>query len=729
MQGFAITLVRESKSDYSIVRPANSTVAEIKAAEVLQNYLYQISGAKIVVITDVQPQSGFEILIGDTNRSAQINYAKILNEGFHIKTHKNKLTITGKGRGVLYGVYSFLEEYLGCRKYTATFKVIPSSSTITIPEINNTQNPRLNFRSVYFKDSETDQEYLDWHKLNRIDDKWGLWGHTFFKFLPVKRYFTEHPEYYSLVDGVRTPMQLCLTNSQVLKIVIEDLGARIKEEPTFIYWSVSQNDESGGCECENCTALNDKYHSSQGSLLTFVNKVASNFPDKIISTLAYTYTRKPPEGLKPLKNVNILLSDIEINRSTPIGIDPRASTFRKDFENWQKLTNNIIIWDYVAQFTNYISPFPNLHTLKPNLDYFIKNMPEGFFIQGSVEVASEFSELRTYILSKLLWNPKANEKTLRDEFLNAYYGKAAGYIQDYINLLHANLQKSGRRLDIYDNPIIPYKTYLTPKLIDEYSAILDKASDAVEGNQVILNRVLFARLPLDFAVLQQARFYGIEQHGVFAFNGNEWILRPEIKRKTERFVNMLKQFSISQLNENGLTPDEYEAEWNTLFREGPKIHKAVNRPVTLLTDNDDEFIGKGARTLVDGTAGNNDFQYNWLGWAGNNMEVVIDLQAIINVSKVEISFLENHRHNMFIPLEVKIEVSKDGEDYKEAAFISNPPPVENSIPSIKAIIFKLNKRTDARYIKVSAINQKELPQWRKRKNRKPWILTDEIIIK
>lgn len=724
MQAFAITLVQNGKSRYSIIRAQNATAIEIKACEVLQSYLKQISGVQIPIVLDTKPDKAYEILIGGTNRSEKF---KIQPDGFVIETSSDKLIITGSNNGTLYGVYSFLEEYLGCRKYTATLKIIPSSKTVSIPEIKNHQSPQLNFRSVYYPDPETDQEYLDWHKLQRIEQKWGLWGHSFFKLVPVSQYFKQHPEYFSWIDGSRKPNQLCLTNPEVLQIVIKDLQARIKEAPGCTYWSVSQNDEIGGCECDSCSALNNQYKSPQGSLLTFINSIASHFPDKIISTLAYTYTRKPAEGLKPLKNVNILLSNIEINRSKPVKTDPKSEAFRKDFEGWQKLTNNIIIWDYVVQFTHYISPFPNLHTLNPNLDYFTKVTPEGFFIQGSVEVPGEFSELKSYILSKLLWNPKADEVKLRMEFLDAYYGKAGKYINEYINLLHQQMQSSGKRLDIYDHPVIPYDTYLNPKLIDDYSSILDKAENAELNNLEMYNRVLTARLPLEFTILQQARFYGIEAHGVFTQNGNHWVVRPQIKKKVTQFVQMLKKFGIIQLNESGLTPDQYEREWNMLFKQGPEIHKALNKPVTLLTPNDDEFKGKGFRTLVDGTAGNLDFQYNWLGWLGKDMKVMIDMEAKTQISKVKLSILENHRHDMFLPMELWLEISDDGKEYKKISVIKNASPEEGTATSIKEFIFNFSK-TEARYIKVTALNQKELPEWSRRKNRKPWVLTDEIVI-
>ncbi|MFA6945591.1 MAG: DUF4838 domain-containing protein, partial [Pedobacter sp.] len=456
--------------------------------------------------------------------------------------------------------------------------------------------------------------------------------------------------------------------------------------------------------------------------------VAARFPDKIISTLAYTYTRKPPVGLKPLENVNIMFSSIGINRSKPVDTDPRSQDFIKDYDAWEKLTSNIIVWDYVVQFTNYISPFPNLHTLKPNFIYFSKKQPEGFFIQGSVEIPGELAELRSYILSKLLWDRNANTDELKTDFLINYYGEASDFVTEYIDRIHQGVQSSSwKRMDIYDNPIIPYQSYLSPKLLSEYLAILDKAETAVNNDEVLRKRVQMVALPLHFAALQQARFFGIEQNGVFTKPGKNWVVREEIRNKVHYFIKSLNELQIGQLNESGLKPEEYLAEWEVIFAAGPVIHKALNKSVKLLTENNPEFVNKGARTLVDGISGTQDFQYNWLGWNANDMKVLIDLESQTRINKVELSFLENHRHYMFLPKEIRLEFSDDGKNFREAAILSVPGPLEEALISIKK--FKLEfSPAKTRYVKISALNQTELPLWRKRKDRNSWLLTDEIII-
>ena len=133
--------------------------------------------------------------------------------------------------------------------------------------------------------------------------------------------------------------------------------AAIKANPKAKYWSVSSNDNFGYCQCPACAAIDSLEGSPTGSVIRFVNQVAERFPDKIISTLAYQYSRAAPKVTKPRENVNIMFCNIECNRSQPIATDPSSASFRRDMEDWAALTDNILVWDYVIQFKKYaVSP-------------------------------------------------------------------------------------------------------------------------------------------------------------------------------------------------------------------------------------------------------------------------------------------------------------------------------------------------------------------------------------
>ncbi|RYE01237.1 MAG: DUF4838 domain-containing protein, partial [Sphingobacteriales bacterium] len=385
----------------------------------------------------------------------------------------------------------------------SVIEYVPHQANIKLAAINDLQQPQFQFRQVYYPD-QYNVEYRDWHKLQLLENEWGLWGHTFDKLVPAKTYFHDHPEYYALVNGDRKATQLCLSNPMVYQIAVENLRKDIINHPEKKYWSVSQNDGFGYCTCDDCAAIDRKHGGPQGSLIHFVNKIAKNFPDQTISTLAYLYSKHPPVGIKPLENVSIMFSTIDMDRAKPIETNIQANGFRNDVKGWSAISKNIMIWDYVVQFTNYLSPFPNLNTLQQNMNFFAKNNVKGVFTQGSEASIGEFTALKLYLLAKLSWNPNLNLETEKRDFISNYYGKAAPYIEEYATALAKNLTASNRILDIYGDPSSEWNTWLKPEQIESYSEILDKAEQAAKNDKTILKRVLQERLPLEYAVLQQA---------------------------------------------------------------------------------------------------------------------------------------------------------------------------------------------------------------------------------
>lgn len=592
-----LTLIDKGKSGYVIVIPENPDVQEIHAAKVLQDYLQRISGFRLPLKHDDAPPSDHEILIGKVNRAevANVSYDELGLDGFIVRNTGKKLVITGgPKKGITYGVYTFLEKHLGCRKYSSTVSYTPTMKTVKIGAIDEMEVPVFSFREVYYNDVY-DPEYMDWHKLHSFEGRgtapteWGYWVHTFHTLLDPAVYGESNPEYFSFYDGERHPglvpswdghgvqpaSQLCLTNPDVLEIVCENLKTAIEKKPEARYWSVSQNDNVNYCRCEHCAALDAQYaayapeekmystHGSQypalgmGSLLTFVNKVAERFPDKIISTLAYQYTRVPPKGIVPRENVNIMLCSIESTRNEPMETGDVA--FSNDLEGWGKLTDNILVWDYTIQFSNLLAPFPNLRTLQPNLQFLRKNRVSAVFEQGNIQRGGEFAELRAYLLARLLWNPDIDANQEMDEFLHAYYGKAAKHVKQYVNLIHDNNHGgTGRKLSIFGAPVREKDTFLTPELIKEYNTIFDKAEEAVRDNPEQLIRVRSARLPVYYAMLEiMKEENGKEWETYGLLGGGKSKLPPEVSELLYDFTYHSLRTNVSRLSEWHTPPKEY----------------------------------------------------------------------------------------------------------------------------------------------------------------------------
>jgi hypothetical protein len=186
----------------------------------------------------------------------------------------------------------------------------------------------------------------------------GYYVHTFNRLVPWQEYFQTHPEYFAMMNGKRNIDQLCLTNPEVLKLVIAKLEKDMAAQPDKLYWSVSQNDNFSYCQCDNCQKIISAEQSPAGPIIRFVNEVANHFPEKIISTLAYQYSRQAPAITKPAGNVQVMLCTIELNRSKPIEQDKGSQSFVKDIVDWGKICRHIYLWDYTIDFAHSCSPFP-----------------------------------------------------------------------------------------------------------------------------------------------------------------------------------------------------------------------------------------------------------------------------------------------------------------------------------------------------------------------------------
>lgn len=578
-----VSICKDGKATSRIVIPSNYNEVERHSSVVLQNYFKQITGADFEIVTDNCRAKKNDINIGKVNRPeiSGIDFPELEEDGYVIITKNGRLTIAGgSDKGTLYGVYGFLEKHLGCRKYTSKISVIPTMFNISLSNINDREIPAFKFREVYYKDVYN-PEYMEWHGLDKHGSDyygstdWGSWCHTTFSLVPPKEYCSTHPEYYSMINGKRicsaeksNTGQICWSNEEVFDIAYKKLKSLIDENPNPTYWSVSQQDNADYCRCPICQEVYDKTGSTQGTIIPFINKMAKRFPDKMISTLAYWYSTKPPKGIEIEKNVNIMLCNIGSPRHIPF--EQGDPGFAANLKDWYKIHDNFIIWDYVIQFANLIAPFPNLRTLQPNLQFLHKHGVKAMFEQGNCETGGEFCELRAYIIAKLLWNPYQDVNLIIDDFLNGYYGKAGKYIREYIDLMHDTMAATGAKLSIFGCPWDNRNTFLTEEMIDKYYAILDKAKEAVKDYPYLQDRVLAVRMQIDYAVLDIAKRELTGKRGAMEEKDGKLVPRKDIQALLHSTMQMCNMNGVTRIHEWNTTPIEYVSEYNKYLNEKSK---------------------------------------------------------------------------------------------------------------------------------------------------------------
>ena len=357
-------LFRDGKSDYRIVVAAEASISEQTAARELQQYISQVGGVELPITSELTT-SEHNIYVGFNQRVASLTGLQKPDrddEGFTYRTVGHDLLIWGGSRrGTMYGVFTFLEREMGIHWLTPECTVVPKCKRWKLPRLNRSERPFIGYRySNYFvaegspEWSAHTRENTKWRPVtNEYGDIEAYYGaHTMDWLVPAKEFFDTHPEYFCLRDGQRYNGygQLCLSNPEVLELCKTRLKQRMRENPQYRIYSLSQNDNLRFCQCDKCVAIEQKYGGHSGIIVWFVNQVADavkdEFPDKYIGTFAYLYSRQPPTGIRPRENVVIRLCSIECCFAHPLDAGcPQNEAFMRDLKGWAELAPHLFIWD------------------------------------------------------------------------------------------------------------------------------------------------------------------------------------------------------------------------------------------------------------------------------------------------------------------------------------------------------------------------------------------------
>jgi len=457
----------------------NSPQTDWFAAAVISDYFNRMTGIEPNIVKGDYSVSGNYIAIGSPEYTGLESPAQ---NGYIISSDSHGVKIARAGnKGAARGAYAFLEKYCGCHWYAHDCIVVPKKDSISVPT-----DIFVNY-TPFFEYGECDTMSARVPEFNVANGGSGgsycaipevMGGtvsyisnfcHTLTtQFCSADKYFDEHPEYFALHNGERSRQQLCLANPDTIKIVTEEVMALLKKShnpnaPLQII-SLTQNDsgaEGDYCECPACKALDDANGSHAGSNINFANTIAAEvakagYKNVAIDTFAYRYTRTCPTSIKPLENVIVRLCSIECCFGHAIEDESCEQNvqFMADLTAWGKICNRVYVWDYVNNYNHTISLFPNFGTLQKNMQTFYENGVKGIYEEGNYYINrsdSEFGEMKTYLLTKLMGDPYCDLDKEIDGFLKAYYGDGWKYIKDYINILTKRAVTDKVHLDIYQD--------------------------------------------------------------------------------------------------------------------------------------------------------------------------------------------------------------------------------------------------------------------------------------
>ncbi len=192
--------------------------------------------------------------------------------------------------------------------------------------------------------------------------------------------------------------------------------------------------------------------------------------------------------------------DVELAPNPGTGVQCALSEepqFLRDLKEWAAITTHLYVWDYNTNFKHYLMPLPILDAIQANYRLYARMGVNGVFAQGNFSHGGcgNMAELYAYLQSKLLWNPECDLERHLTDFLEGYYGKAAGAVRRYLDLWQEAVRPY--HMTIYEDPSAPF---ITDELLAESDRILSEALWR-ETDQDIINRVERIRLGITYMVL------------------------------------------------------------------------------------------------------------------------------------------------------------------------------------------------------------------------------------
>lgn len=441
-----LTLVEQGQPKAHVVLSRNAPAQLEEAAQTLVRCIREASGATLPILHDDDPtaRQGTRIEIGETALSnARANLPRDFDEdGFVITAQGNAITILGPTPwGTEFGVYDFLERYVGVRWLLPgpVGEDIPSAKTIRVPLGTVRQEPVFFSRLLSGLRGPVQQT---WARRNRMHGRVSF-HHNLRSLFPWQTYAKSHPEFYPVLNGQRLVptreegWQPCFTAPGIVEEAVKNISAFFDRNPEATSYSLGMNDNRNFCQCANCRARisgKENYlgHTDYSDLYydwcnQVIEGVLKKHPDKWFGCLAYHNVATPPTkgAVHPR-----LIPFITYDRMK--WIDPKlAAQGHAATEAWQKASGSFGWYDYIYG-SPYCLPRVYFHHTQAYLRYARDHGVKAHY----AEIYPNWGEgPKPYLYLKLWWNPDQDVDKLLTEWYERCVGpEAAPYLAAYYRL-------------------------------------------------------------------------------------------------------------------------------------------------------------------------------------------------------------------------------------------------------------------------------------------------------
>lgn len=153
----------------------------------------------------------------------------------------------------------------------------------------------------------------------------------------------------------------------------------------------------------------------------------------------------------------------------------------------------------------------------------------------------------------------------------------------------------------------------------------------------------------------------------------------------------------------------------------------TNRSIQVLSKVHPNYTAGGPEALIDGLRGPENWRLGgWQGYQGTDFEAITDLGKSQKISYIAAGFVQDIGAWIWAPKKVVFEASDDARQWKQVLAVNSPLAIDDYHAQKLDLGGKVS--TNARYIKVKAINLGKIPQWHLGAGGDAYIFIDEIMI-
>lgn len=473
--GDKITLVKNGKTDYTLLIDPSAPESVKNAAEDLRSYFFKVAGISPGLVTGENTPATPFISLGNTlaARAAGIDPSVIPGDGFRIVTRNRNLFIIGTDtptgkvnnlggvtNGTSNGIYTFIEDYLGVH-WLMTGELgeyFLKKEKISIPETDHTEYSPFNYRVQSFRSTGPPDEKWDRRmKLARVAAV--SHSHSWAETISASN-FAKHPEWFAEIDGKPQPpsgrYKLETTNPGLIQAYADVIIETFRKNPDQYWYSLSPADGSYGWSNSPASmALTEKDPFGNLSrtplILKFYNDVAKivgkEFPDHKLGGYIYAMYLYPPSAGMPKLEPNLALV---VATSISYGYQLFRPSTR---ENWDKVMRT---WGesskkdgfdvyYYDLPVSIMQPNAMIWPPAPEIMNFIYSRLKSYGFKGAYVYGNPVWPAfgaSNYVIAKLDWNPEQDAAgILHDYYREAFGVKAAPYIEKLYDVLDSAFRK------------------------------------------------------------------------------------------------------------------------------------------------------------------------------------------------------------------------------------------------------------------------------------------------